>query len=470
MSSKDSQILQNLKSNENFNSFLRGSIFIKYPTVTANDATTAFIKGRNTMKDRLFQAGQISNAQILENILNTAAASASFTTALEKMTGKILTRMLEKGQEGISSGVDSVNISDYISYRGGTSFARKITSFSQAYSVWQYGKKKGIQYTEISGAIGGGTYGNAEEGSAYDFLYKLNNGLLKEDEIEKLAKGFYDVSNLNGEILERIIEAVGATCFREGSSFGAEQTANLLNAISSMDVSNKTVGQQSRHVSLNLGDKTGAIVYDSQGKVDAQIQIPDLKGAVNTMNISAKSVGRLSSEVKLLTGGNFMGLIAGVGLSDKKSYSSLTVYTGGGLYSEASAPDTFKEMLLYQAMAGSTFLENDFADYMVFQVGDTSNVTDKLHFRVIPMSALLNSGKIKLLDYAKFKFQPNPLPIGANTYIQKYNRERLKSPSSVKEYKYPRTEETFNRLFNARISVLLRSGFLKQIFNTAIVG
>lgn len=469
MGNKDSQILQNLKSNKDFHSFLRGSIFIKYPTVTADDATAAFIKGRDTMKDRLFQAGQISNAQMLENILNTAAASASFQDALEKMTGKILSRMLEKGAEGMDSGVDSININNYISYRGGTSFSRKTTPFSQAYSVWKYGQKMGTQYTEITGAIGGGSYGNAAPGSAYDFLYKLNNGILKDEEIQNLAKGFYDVSNLNGEILERIIEAVGATCFKEGASFGAEQTEKLLQAISSMDVLTKTTGQESRHVSLNLGDKTGAIVYDSQGKVDAQIAVPNMDGAINQMNISAKSVGRLNSEVKLLTGGNFMGLIAGAGLSDKRSYSALTVYTNGGVYSEASSSESFREMVLYQAMAGSTLLENDFADYMVFQVGNTSNITDKLHFRVVPISALLNSGKIKLLDYAKFKFYPNPLPIGANTYIQKQNGKVLKSPSTAKEYKYPRTEETFNRLFNAKISVLLRSGFLKQIFNAALI-
>ena len=469
MAKRDSQILRNLqKSKENF-SFLRGDLFIKYPAVKADMATEAFKRGRETMKNRLAVAGNISHAKALEDMLNGASQAANFQTKLEEMTAKIIAKMLQKGEEGVNIGVDDINIYDYVgTLRGGTSFTRKTTAFSQAYSVYQDGLKKGKQYTEIAGAIGGGSYTDRKAGSAYDFLYQLNEGLLTDAQIQNLTKGFYDVSNLNGEILERVVQAVGDACLREGANFAANQTQAILDSIGSMDVTSKTIGQTERHVTLDLGERTGAIIYDSQGKTDVIIEIPDAEGIIEQMNISAKSVGRLSSEIHLLTGGNFMGLMAGAGLSDRKSYSSLTVYTHGKNYQAEDKNDVFKEMLLYQALAGTTALKDDFANYMVFQVGDSSKIKNNLHFRVIPMSSMLSSDNIQLTEYAKFKFSPNPLPIGANTYIQNYKGEKITPPTEEVKNPYPRTEETFNRLFNAKVSILLQSGFLKQIFDTVI--
>ena len=464
---KKLSVLENLKANPSFHGFLRGDIFVKYPKVTASDAVEAFKQGREQVFARASLNSDEQRAKDLETLLNQAAQDADFDKQVEGMATRILQRMEAEAQKGLQAGANSVTGSstqDYgLTSTGGLSYTNISSAAKQALSVYESGLAAGKQYTQIAGAKGGGTYENYKKNSAYDFLNQLNKGTITAQQIRDMANGYKYLSNMTGELLERVLETVGSACYAAGAEVGSLAVSDVLNSLGTQSVTQKTLGAQERHVSLSLDKKQGAIVFDSQGKVDVKIPFPD----GTEMAISAKSLGRMSQQVHLVTDANLMGLIAGSGIASSKfGYSALTVYTGGATYSEQSSNATFmlfKKMLAMQALSGTTDQKDDLANYMVFQVGNT----DKPHFRVVSMRYFINEDNLSnnISQFIQLKFNPNPLPMGANTYIENNPNQQVTKLNTGK-IRYPRSEATLEALFSAQVSVTLKSGFLNQLYGS----
>lgn len=437
-------------------------IFINYHDLKDSGALNSIAGTINTMsnavKDRVQAIQGHSRAMELEAYLNNAYNSAKAQGLIDKIALQLANTMSGKAFEGLESFGLGLN---------GLSGVNYSKAANQAVSVYDYGVSKGVKYNnpDVKNPVIPG--GINDVGSSNYFLNLLNNGDLKTiEQIRNAAQGYINLSNYNGQLLERFIQLVGSVAFNAGASVSGEVASNIEKFLASGGNLGtiQSLGDVKRNVIVDIDENT-ARVYDSQQKVDATMnfKFSDSK-SMELITISAKSRSKKTNNpIKLLEHGNLMGLLANAGIQmTKQFYSSLTVYTDNPI-----TATSFDRIIFMQAMAGTTGIRGktntyttgikgqnpntlifDQADYMVYQVGTATDA----HFRVVSVADTFIHHLDDIMNYADIKYEPSPPPIGANVHGIDDNGSR--------------TESTMVALMEASVSVTLKAGYLQLLYSS----